>query len=97
DLAEALTTELDVDAIGGMEVRRLLPADGVAADCVVVPSCVSDVTNRLSVDQLLFLAIVDTGSGGAIQIDTTWVDPQSGHSASRPSIAIATVGEARAR
>ena len=39
DLAEALTAELDVDAVGGLEVRRQLPADGVPPDCVTTPAC----------------------------------------------------------
>ena len=97
DLADALTTELDLDAIGGLEVRRRLPPDGVAPDCVTVPSCVRDVAARLGASQLLFVVMVDTGSAGAIQIDSTWIDAGTGHSASRPPIDITAVADARTR
>ncbi len=95
DLAEALSSELEVAAVGGLDVRRALPADGVAADCIAQPSCVADVARRLDVQQLLFVVMVDTG--GSIQVDTTWVDPATGHTAARPAIDLATIGNARAR
>jgi hypothetical protein len=97
DLAEALATELDVDAIGGLEVRRLLPAAGLPADCVANQACVVDVAQRLSAQQLLFVVMVDTGSGGAIQVDSTWVDPGTHASAPRPAIDIVTVAGAKSR
>lgn len=97
DLAEALNAELIVEARGGLEVRRRLPVDGLPPDCVATPACIVDVARRLDVDQLLFVVMVDTGSGGAVQIDSTWVDPASGKSASRPALDIATVSEARPR
>ncbi len=97
DLADALMAELDLEAIGGPEVRRKLPPEGIAAECVVVPRCVADVAKRLSANQLLFLVVVDTGNAGAIQIDTTWVDPATGQTASRPAIAIAAISEAKER
>jgi hypothetical protein len=95
DLAEALSSELEVSAVGGLDVRRALPADGVAADCIAQPSCVADVAKRLDVQQLLFVVMVDTG--GSVQVDTTWVDPATGHTAARPAIDLATIGNARAR
>src|SRR5262249_42846587 len=58
DLADALNAELIVQAIGGLAVRRELPAEGVAPDCVTTPSCVADVAKRLGVDQLLFVVMV---------------------------------------
>lgn len=97
DLAEALATELDVDAIGGLEVRRLLPTAGLPADCVANQACVADVAQRLSAQQLLFVVMVDTGSGGAIQVDSTWVDPGTHASAPRPAIDIVTVAGAKSR
>src|SRR3954452_5022602 len=60
DLADALATELDIDAIGGLEVRRQLPPDGIPPDCVATPSCVADVAKRVSANQLLFVVMVDT-------------------------------------
>src|SRR5688500_7835319 len=70
DLADALATELDVDAVGGLEVRRQLPPDGLPPDCVATPSCVSDVAKRLGATQLLFVVMVDTGGSGSVQVDS---------------------------
>lgn len=97
DLADALRSELDVDAVGGLEVRRQLPAAGLQPDCVANHRCVAEVAQRLGVQQLLFVVMIDTGTGGAIQIDSTWVDPAARKSASRPAIDIATIGDARSR
>ncbi|MDQ3365917.1 MAG: hypothetical protein M3680_10870 [Myxococcota bacterium] len=97
DLANALATELDVEAIGGLEVRRRLPADGLPADCVTTPSCVTDVATRLDASQLLFVVMVDTGGGTSVQIDSTWIEPASGRTAARPVIDLADLKEARAR
>lgn len=97
DMAAALEAELEIDAVGGLEVRRQLPADGVPPDCVATPACVADVATRTGASQLLFVVMVDTGSGGAVQIDTTWVDPATGKSASRPAIDIAVLAEAKSR
>ncbi|MGE0397436.1 MAG: hypothetical protein AB7T06_11990 [Kofleriaceae bacterium] len=97
DLADALASELDVDAVGGLEVRRSLPADGIPPDCVATPACFNDVAQRVGANQLLFVVMVDTGTGGAIQIDSTWVEPSTGKSASRPAIDIASLTEAKSR
>jgi hypothetical protein len=97
DLADALNAELIVEATGGLAVRRELPADGIAPDCVTTPSCVADVAKRLGASQLLFVVMVDTGSGGSIQIDSTWVDVASGRTASRPPIDVAVVASAKER
>lgn len=97
DLAEALRDELAVDAIGGLEVRRMLPDEGLPPDCVATPACVDDVARRLSAQQLLFVVMVDTGTGGAIQVDSTWIDPATNKTASRPAIDIVDVTEAKQR
>jgi hypothetical protein len=97
DLAEALRTELDVDAIGGLEVRRQLPAAGLPPDCVATQSCIVDVARRLDAQQLLFVVMIDTGTGGAIQVDSTWVEPAAGKTASRPAIDIAAIADAKSR
>jgi len=97
DLADALSTELDVDAAGGLDVRRALPPLGLPADCVAQQACIDDVAKRLGANQLLFVVMVDTGSGGAIQIDSTWVEPSTQKSASRPAIDIASLSESKAR
>jgi hypothetical protein len=97
DLAEALRTELDVDAVGGLDVRRLLPSQGLPPDCVANQACVNDVANRLGAQQLLFVVMIDTGSGGAIQVDSTWVDAVAHLSAPRPAIDIAAIAGARSR
>lgn len=95
ELAEALVAELEVEALGGLEVRRKLPAEGVPPDCVATPACVKDVATRLGASQLLFVVMVDTG--GSLQVDTTWVEVASGESVSRPAIDIANVADAKAR
>ncbi len=97
DLADALAAELEVDAVGGLEVRRLLPAEGLPADCLAIPSCVADVAKRLDASQLLFVVMVDAGGTGAVQVDSTWVDAASGKSLSRPAIDVPSVAEARIR
>src|SRR5260221_14571144 len=53
DLAEALTSQLMVDAVGGLEVRRQLPPDGLPADCVSNAACTADVAKRTGAAQLL--------------------------------------------
>ena len=97
DLANALQSELDIDAIGGVEVRRKLPEAGLQADCVANQACIADVARRLEATQLLFVVMIDTGTGGAIQVDSTWVEPASHKSASRPAIDIAAIAEAKSR
>jgi hypothetical protein len=84
DLADALSTALEVDATGGLDVRRELPAEGLPPDCVSTPACTADVARRTGAAQLLFVFMTDTG--GDVQIDTTWVEPASGHQAPRPAI-----------
>lgn len=97
DLAAALAAELDVDAIGGLEVRRQLPSEGLPADCLTTPACVADVAKRLSATQLLFVVMVDAAGTGAVQIDSTWVDVATGKSTSRAAIDVPSVAEAKTR
>jgi hypothetical protein len=97
DLAEALNGQLVVQASGGLEVRRQLPADGVPPDCVTTPACVADVARRTGASQLLFVVMVDSGAGGSIQIDTTWVDPAANRSESRPAIDLTATTEAKSK
>jgi len=97
DLAAALSQELDVDAEGGLEVRRALPPEGVPPDCAATPACVADVAKRTGATQLLFVVMVDSGAGGSIQIDTTWVEPATAQQLPRPAVDITSVGEARTR
>ena len=97
DLAEALNAELDVVAVGGLEVRRQLPAEGLPPDCVTTPACTADVARRTGASQLLFVVMVDSGSGGSIQVDTTWIDAASGRTASRPAIDLTSTADAKAR
>lgn len=97
DLAQALGSELDVDAVGGLEVRRQLPPEGLPADCVTTPACTADVAKRTGATQLLFVVMVDSGSSGSIQIDTTWIDPYGGKTASRPAIDLTSPSEAKGK
>jgi hypothetical protein len=97
DLAEGLAAELDVDAIGGLEVRRQLPPDGLPPDCATNAACSADVAKRTGAQQLLFVVMVDSGAGGAVQVDTTWVEPATGKSASRPPIDLTSTIDADAK
>jgi hypothetical protein len=97
DLAEALSTELEVEALGGLEVRRRLPIAGLPPDCVANQACIADVARRLDVQQLLFVVMVDTGTGGVIQVDSTWVDPAARKIVPRPVIDLTTLAEAKPR
>jgi hypothetical protein len=95
ELADALKSELVVDAIGGLEVRRKLPAEGIPQDCVVTPACVANVAKQLGAKQLLFVVFID--SGGTLQVDSTWIDIASGKSVSRPAIDISELSLAKER
>jgi len=96
DLAEALTSQLVVDAVGGLEVRRQLPADGLPADCVSNTACTADVAKRTGAAQLLFVVMVG-GAGGSVQIDTTWIDSASGKRVSRPAVDLTSSTDDAAR
>lgn len=97
EMADALSTELIVEAVGGLEVRRQLPPDGVPADCVATPACIADVAQRTNASQLLFVVMVDTGGSGSVQVDSTWVEPATGKSVARPPVDIAVGAEAKTR
>jgi hypothetical protein len=97
DLADALAGELDLDAVGGLEVRRQLPAEGLPPDCLTTPACVDDVAKRLGAAQLVFVVMVDATGSGAVQVDSTWVEVSTGKRASRPAIDLPTIAEARTR
>lgn len=97
DLAEALSSKLMVDAVGGLEVRRLLPPDGLPPDCATNAACAKDVAKRTGAEQLLFVVMVDSGAGGAVQVDTTWVDAATGKTASRPPIDLTSTIDADAK
>jgi hypothetical protein len=85
-LADALQRELDVDAIGGADVTRRLPTDGVPEGCVAEPRCVADLAARLDATELLFLAIVQVGP--TVQVDSTWTSLRTSATIARPRIAV---------
>src|SRR4051812_48658980 len=97
DLADALQAELDIDAAGGLEVRRKLPAEGLPPDCLNTPTCIADVAKRLGATQLLFVVMVDATGSGAVQVDSTWIDVARGTRASRPAIDLPTITDAKTR
>jgi hypothetical protein len=94
-LGRALRQRLVVDVVAGPEAIRRLPADGVSESCVVDESCIKDAAQRLSADELLFLVAVRVGN--RIQVDSTWVDPANGRSASRPKVVMVKLDEAEER
>ena len=94
-LAEALVDELDIEAAGGLEVRRQLPVDGLPADCLTTPSCVDALATRLHATQLLFVVMI--GTGHSIEVDSTWIEVVSGNTATRTPVDIASVADAKTR
>lgn len=94
-LGRALRQRLVVEVVAGSEAMRRLPADGVSESCVVDETCIKDTAQRLSADELLFLVAVRVGN--RIQVDSTWVDPANGRSASRPKVVMVKLDEAEAR
>jgi hypothetical protein len=97
DLADSLQTELDIVAVGGLEVRRLLPAEGLSPDCLTTEACIADVAKRLGAQQLLFVVMVDATGSGAVQVDSTWVEVATKKRASRPAIDLPTIADAKTR
>lgn len=85
-LADHMQEQLDVEAVGGIFVRRRLPPGGVKDDCVARRKCVSDLATRLDADQLVFLFMVRVGS--RLQIDSTWVDVRTRATVSRPALVV---------
>src|SRR4029079_12780126 len=57
EMAEALSAELVVDAIGGIVCGRRWPPGGLASDCVANTACIADVALRLEAEQLLFVVM----------------------------------------
>jgi hypothetical protein len=98
DLAEGLSAELEVDAIGGLDVRRNLRAD-LPADCATLPSCAAEVAKATGAAQILFVVMVDAGGTGSLQVDSTWVELGSGKSSNRPSVSLSSTidSDAKAR
>jgi len=66
--------------------RPLLPAEGLPADCLTVPSCIRDLGRTLGADELLFLSVVRVGS--SVQVDVSWASATSGESAVRARVAL---------
>ena len=83
-LADALNRELHVDAFGGGDVTRQLPAEGLAEECLARPECIADVSERLDATQLLFLVLVQVGQD--TQVDASWVEVGTGKVSSRPRV-----------
>jgi hypothetical protein len=96
DLADALAAELVIDAVGGIEVRRQIRSD-LPADCASQPACAKEVATATNAQQILFVVFVDTGNNGGAQIDATWVDPATGHSAARPGVSLTSTADADAK
>ena len=95
DLADALNAELVVDAAGGLEVRRELPAD-LADGCVTQPACIQQVAKATGAAQLLFVVMIDAG-GDAISVDTTWVDAATGKSIGRSPVSLTNTSDVDAK
>jgi len=96
DLAEALNAELEVEAVGGLDVRRNLRAD-LPADCATLPSCAAEVAKATGAAQILFVVMVDASGTGSLQVDSTWVEPSTGKTSSRPSVSLSSTTDADAK
>lgn len=96
DLAEGLSAALEVEAVGGLDVRRMLRAD-LAADCATLPSCAAEVAKATGADQILFVVMVDASGNGALQVDATWVEPSTGKTGNRPSVSLTSTVDAEAK
>ncbi len=94
-MGRALRQRLVVDVVAGPEAMRRLPSEGVSESCVVDENCIKDAAQRLTADELLFLVAVRVGN--RIQVDSTWVDPANGRSASRPKVVMVKLDEAETR
>lgn len=92
---KALRDKLIVDVIAGREASRRLPPGGVPEGCGINPACVHDLAQRLSADQLLMMVAVKVGRH--VQIDTTWIDPATMKTASRPAVVLERLDQAPAR
>ncbi len=91
----ALNQKLVVNVVAGSEASRRLPVEGVPESCVVDQVCLRDIAQRLTADELLFLVAVRVGN--RIQVDSTWVDPSNGRTASRPKVVMVKLEEAEQR
>lgn len=89
DMAEGLTSVLEVEVLGGLEVRRQLPPEGAPVTCANELPCQKDVAARLGVQQVLFVVIIDIG--GSLQVDSTWAEPATGKTARRRAIDVPTI------
>lgn len=89
-LGDTLGKVLVVDMVAGSAVERRLPAEGLPESCMAESDCVADVAQRLDADELLFLVMVRVGK--RVQIDTTWVDVESGRQAARDAMLITKGG-----
>jgi hypothetical protein len=96
DMAEGLSAELFVDAVGGLDVRRNLRAD-LPADCATQPACAAEVAKATGATQILFVVMVDAGGTGSAQVDATWVDPATGKATNRPSLSLTSTNDADAK
>ncbi len=96
DLAEGLNAELEVEAVGGLDVRRNLRAD-LPADCATLPSCAAEVAKAMGATQILFVVMVDASGTGSLQVDSTWVEPSTGKTGNRPSVSLSSMTDADAK
>jgi hypothetical protein len=93
-VGSVLAEQLEIHPVAGSAAARRLPG-GVAPTCLSAPGCLRRVAHRLAVDQLLVLVAVRIGD--TLQVDASWVDPQSGEVRARPRIQLAAALDGSAR
>lgn len=96
DLADGLSAELVVDAMGGLDVRRVLKPD-MPADCATQPACAAEIAKITGAQQILFVAMVDAGGTGSLQVDSVLVEPSTGKTDQRPGVSLSSTIDADAR
>ena len=81
-LAEALTMVRGTVVRGGRPVRRLLPEEGLPADCAVSEACIRAVQSSVEAEALVFVVV--TRLGTEVQVDPTVV--VAGRAEARPAV-----------
>lgn len=84
-LGEAMSQELAVSAIAGAEAAAALPKAGIQDGCIADDECIRELADRLEVDEILAVVLVEVGE--QIKIESTWIDVEEGRRVSRAALA----------
>ncbi len=93
-LGAAIETVLKATVISGTEAQNLLPEAARSETCLGDAACLVAAGQRLGVDELLMLIIID--SAQEVKVEATWVNVATGKTALRRSISAAKSSDAMA-